>query len=92
MAEKGHFAVDSEGQAEFQEPAPVQGPPVEKGWVVEQTDTGVKIHLDPTKPEAEQAGGYYVDPGGRVIDTQTGREVTSGAGKLEVNLKNLKRK
>jgi hypothetical protein len=69
MEKKPTFKVDSQGTTE---PIEVREKPA-PGLVVGQEG---EVYTDPTSKEAIDNASYYIDPGGRKIDTKTGQEVT----------------
>ena len=88
MHEKSFFSVDSQGNAELHQAHSEQPRRAfEHGMVL---GANGKMYTDPTSPDAIANAKYFVDTGGRIIDTQSGEEVTPGEGSLSVKLEDIK--
>ncbi|MGI9028104.1 MAG: hypothetical protein ACR2FM_04700 [Candidatus Saccharimonadales bacterium] len=83
MSEKGCFIVDSTGETAFQEAARSDSPVLRMGKFV--------IPLGDQALTPEQIGNskYFAEPGGRIIDTETGAAVTHGDGSTKISLEDI---
>jgi len=82
MPEKGHFIVDSKGEAELIAPR-VRIPEMRIGETT-------LLHGTPADEQLRTEGPlYYVDPGGRVLDTKTGDIIAHGDGTGRVHIQDI---
>lgn len=83
MHEQGHFTVDSTGEAEFQ-----TSNASEPHHPIMRIGNNIVAPLGGEPLNAEQIGDakYFVEPGGRIIDTETGEVVTHGDGSRTVHI------
>jgi hypothetical protein len=84
MYENPRFLVDSSGETteqELHEANPQRSPTLRIG-------NDIVVGPGGATPTPEQIGGsrYFVEAGGRIIDTQTGEAVTHGDGTNSINI------
>jgi hypothetical protein len=79
--ENGRFIVDSTGEAEFQEIKLPDNP-----TALRIGNTAIPLGDQPLSVDQIGDSKYFAEPGGRLIDTETGETITHGDGTNKVSL------